>query len=334
MPSQAPRSTLSTTGQVSVVVPSYNHESYVEECLRSILGQTVSPLELIVIDDGSTDGSSRIIERVLKDCPFPCEFYTRENRGLCNTLNEALDKAKGNFFAYVSSDDLWLSRFIESRTNALTASSDAPLVYGHSFVIDDASRVIDRSYGWDLPTRDRTRDMLLFSFVPTSPSIVYRTDTLRNERWNAGIRLEDFDLYLRLCTHGEFAFDPNILSCWRTHQANTSKQVELMVDECIGAIERNAASLKMTDEELSAAIRDMSIYLVDTLLDDGHRAEATKMFFKNIRGFRSSKELLKRAAKLIAPRSVIETRRRLSKKYFQHKKPIGTIDSGFKFVPS
>ncbi len=270
--------------QVSVVVPSYNHESYIEQCLRSIMHQTVAPLELIVIDDGSTDGSRQIIDRVLNECPFPCEFYARENRGLCNTLNEGLDKAKGSFFAYLSSDDLWLSTFLESRSRVLADQPDAPLAYGHSFVIDDASRVTGYSYGRDLPRVKRTRDMLLFSFVPTSPSILYRKEHIRDERWNPAIKLEDFDLYLRLCVNHEFAFDENVLSCWRTHPANTSKHVELMVAECIGAVERNAEALRLTEKERAKYVRGMKAHLVDTLLDDDERVAAIKMFLQNLGG--------------------------------------------------
>jgi len=320
--------------KVSVVVPSYNHELYIEECLRSIMSQSAPPNELIVIDDGSDDGSAKVIERVLKDCPFACEFYTRENRGLCTTLNEGLERAKGEYFAYLSSDDLWLSTFLDSRLRVLLAEQDAPLVYGHSFMVDEASRVTSYSYGRDLPRRDTTREMLLFSFVPTSSSILYRKSALETQLWDPEIKLEDFDLYLRLSAGHEFAYDPNVLSCWRTHPENTSKQVELMVAECIGAIERNAKARDLTDAELAAAVRSMNIYRVDTLLDDGERVEAIKMFFSNIQGFRDKKDLMKRAAKLLAPNVVIQKRRDLSKRYLQNKRAIGSIDSSFNFVPS
>ena len=182
--------------------------------------------------------------------------------------------------------------------------------------------------------RDTTREMLLFSFVPTSSSILYRKSALETQLWDPEIKLEDFDLYLRLSAGHEFAYDPNVLSCWRTHPENTSKQVELMVAECIGAIERNAKALDLTDAELAAAVRSMNIYRVDTLLDDGERVEAIKMFFSNIQGFRDKKDLMKRAAKLLAPDVVIQKRRDLSKRYLQNKRAIGSIDSSFNFVPS
>ncbi|HEX8292571.1 MAG TPA: glycosyltransferase family A protein, partial [Pyrinomonadaceae bacterium] len=121
----------SRDGRVAVVVPSYNHAPYVAAALRSVLAQTLAPARLLVIDDGSRDGSPRVIEDVLKDCPFPCELIARENRGLCATLNEGLSKTEGAYFAYLGSDDLWLPDFLAARVALLEARPRAVLAYGH-----------------------------------------------------------------------------------------------------------------------------------------------------------------------------------------------------------
>src|ERR1044071_1579039 len=124
------------TGQapatVSVVVPSYNHARFVEATLNSIIHQTQSPDELLVIDDGSSDDSVRVIERVLTDCPFHSELVSRENRGLCATLNEAFQRTRGDYFAYIGSDDLWLPQFLQARVELLNESPGAVLAYGHA----------------------------------------------------------------------------------------------------------------------------------------------------------------------------------------------------------
>ena len=99
-PPNIPR-TPSSNLSVSVVVPSYNHAQFVEKCLRSIMKQTIQPRELLVIDDGSSDDSVRVIERTLKDCTFTCDFVTRPNRGLSATLNEGLQRSRGEYFAYL-----------------------------------------------------------------------------------------------------------------------------------------------------------------------------------------------------------------------------------------
>lgn len=90
---------------VSVVIPSYCHAEYIADCLRSVFEQTYRSIELIVIDDGSSDGSPTIIEDLLRDCPFPHRFIVRENRGAHATINEGIALARGQFVNVLNSDD-------------------------------------------------------------------------------------------------------------------------------------------------------------------------------------------------------------------------------------
>src|SRR4051794_35042788 len=115
------------SARVAVVVPSYNHAPFVAATLRSVFKQTRAPSRLLVIDDGSRDGSARVIEKTLNECPFPCDLIARENRGLCATLNEGLSKTGGEYFAYLGSDDLWLSDFLSARVAALEDRARAVL---------------------------------------------------------------------------------------------------------------------------------------------------------------------------------------------------------------
>src|SRR5947209_8516008 len=118
-PSQDSSAGRREAARVSVVVPSYNHAPFVGAALRSVFRQTLQPAELLVIDDGSADDSPRVVEEMLKDCPFPCELIARANRGLCATLNEGLSKTRGRYFAYLGSDDLWLPDFLAARVPLL-----------------------------------------------------------------------------------------------------------------------------------------------------------------------------------------------------------------------
>ena len=90
---------------VSIIVPSYNHARFVADCLESIYRQTYPRIELIVIDDGSSDGSSGVITRSLAHCPFPSRFVARENRGAHVTINEGVSLVTGAYFNVVNSDD-------------------------------------------------------------------------------------------------------------------------------------------------------------------------------------------------------------------------------------
>src|SRR5687767_2506885 len=122
-----------TQDSVFVVVPSYNHALFVERCVRSIIGQTLRPKKLLVIDDGSTDGSPAIVERVLRGCPFESRLIARENRGLCASLNEALEISDGEFFAYLGSDDVWATSFLAEQTRLLRNRPEAVLAFSHAY---------------------------------------------------------------------------------------------------------------------------------------------------------------------------------------------------------
>ena len=82
---------------ISVVVTCYNHEKYIEQCLRSVFNQTYTNIELIVLDDGSTDSSTQIIQEVLKDSPFETKFETHENLGVVNNRNLGLELIRGSY---------------------------------------------------------------------------------------------------------------------------------------------------------------------------------------------------------------------------------------------
>src|SRR5438067_1162064 len=164
---------------VSVVVPSYNHAPFIETALRSIFRQTHTPAELVVIDDGSSDNSAQIIERVLKDAPCPCEFVARANRGLAATLNEGFARTtRGRYFAYLGSDDLWLPEFLAARVALLDARPQAVVAYGHAYSIDERERIIDCTTDWAHYVDGDVRRMLLSTLAPLSPTVVYRCATL------------------------------------------------------------------------------------------------------------------------------------------------------------
>ena len=134
--------TLAASPTVSVVVPSYNHSTYLRQALESVYAQTYRQIELIVIDDGSTDGSAAIAREILRSCPFPYEFVARSNRGAHATLNEAIGLSSGAYINPLNTDDT----FAPTRINEMVAAArrkDAALVFSNVEWIDAQSALID-----------------------------------------------------------------------------------------------------------------------------------------------------------------------------------------------
>ena len=295
---------------VSVVVPSYNHAPFIERTLRSVFRQTHAPRELLVIDDGSRDDSPRIIERVLRDCPVPCDLVARENHGLSATLNEGFARAsRGRYFAYLGSDDLWFPQFLQARVELLAARPRALVAYGNAYSIDAEDRIIDCTTDWARYRDGDVRRMLLETLAPLSPTVVYRRDALQPPQpWNEEAGLEDYELYLRLSAAGEFAFDPRTLSAWREHGYNTSRNLELMLAEKLAAQHRAAAALNLSAAELAEFQTLARFRSAQEFMRRGEKLKALRLASANWRGAQTRGEAFKLLAGLVVPRRLLARR--------------------------
>ena len=122
---------------VSVIVPSYCHARYIEKALRSVYIQTWRHIELIVIDDGSSDQSVEVIRSVLAESPFPTHFIHRENRGAHATINEGLALATGDYINILNSDDQFTTNRVERLVEAI-ARRGRQWGFARCKLIDDA----------------------------------------------------------------------------------------------------------------------------------------------------------------------------------------------------
>ncbi len=298
--------------KIFVLVPSYNHAPFVERCLRSIFRQTLPPAKLLVIDDGSGDDSVKIIERILADCPFPAQLIARENLGLCRTLNEGFARSAGyEYFAYLGSDDIWLPDFLERRAGQMQAHPQAVLAYGNAFMIDDDDRVVETTADWETYKFNDDRKMLLSGNAPVSPSVFYRRAALEQVRWNEDSRLEDYELYLKLSTIGEFVFDPEVHSAWRQHGYNTSSDMPFMMREILEALRRNAAILRLDAAQIKRIEQNVGFRYAEDFARRGCKKEAWHLALKNWRGAKKPAAALRVISKLLLPQTVLKFRRNL-----------------------
>jgi alpha-1,3-rhamnosyltransferase len=306
---ESPHRTTTSIDQprISVVVPSFNHAQFIEATLRSIFNQTLPPAELLVIDDGSADGSPRIIDSALKDCPVPCELIVRANQGLCATLNESLSRTRGEYFAYLGSDDLWLPDFLQERLSTLESRAAAVLAYGHSFLIDEGNNIIDCTLEWAQYADGDAQTMLLQQAIaPMSPTVMYRRAALERHGWNEQAKLEDYELYLRLSAEGDFAFDPRVLSAWRQHGHNTSRDFSWMIDARLAAQRRVADHLGLSAGDLERFQRISQFAGAEDLLRLGEKSKAFKLLRQSFNGAPSAAALLRALARLCVPYSLVK----------------------------
>ena len=127
-----------TPDLVSVVIPVYNSEKFLEECLNSILTQSYRNIEIIAVDDGSTDASSDILERYSDKI----SIISQKNQGLASALNLGISQMKGSWFKWFSPDDVMYSNTIETLIDEAKNHSDNTIIYSNWNIIDDAGNTL------------------------------------------------------------------------------------------------------------------------------------------------------------------------------------------------
>ena len=190
----------SNSPKVSVILPVYNAQEYLEEAVRSILDQTLIDFELLLINDGSTDKSPEIIKRFAKIDHRVVPIDIIPNKGLVNALNTGLEKAKGQYIARMDADDISLPDRLLNQFRYLESNRDIYLLGTWAYAIDENGFQL-RKIRVNMSRRNyHTR--IVQGIAPIHPSIMFRNDGLVKYRAKAQY-CEDYDMYLQLISQGK-----------------------------------------------------------------------------------------------------------------------------------
>lgn len=217
-------------------MPVYNHEKYVVNAIRSIIEQDLRPLELIMIDDGSTDASVKVINDYLASQPLPegvtVSFYTRPNKGAHHTINEGLAQARGEYLAILNSDDLYLPGRL-SRCVGAARAQRARMVFTYVDPIDDDSKPLSHDHPWrswyadvkmeELDLAPSISSLLLrYNIAISTGNLVFHRSVLDDVGYFDDFRYaHDVDFVLRFCLLEEPIILREKLYAYRIHASNT-----------------------------------------------------------------------------------------------------------------
>lgn len=187
--------------EVSVILPVYNSEAYLKEAIDSILAQTFIDFELVIIDDGSTDSSAKII--LSYNDPRIKYFKNETNKGLVFSLNRAVNEATGNYIARMDADDISLPERLEKQL-AYLKKGNAALVASRVKLIDAGGKPMpDWKEDYDHVSFRQIKNYLRISNCIAHPTVLGRTDLFRKYGYRAEQKYsEDYDLWLRLVADG------------------------------------------------------------------------------------------------------------------------------------
>ncbi len=187
---------------VSVVMPVYNCEKYISEAIESILNQTYKNLELIVVDDGSTDGSREIIDKIaIKDNRLKI-FSHKKNKGISKALNKAISNSKGKYIARLDSDDVSLPQRLEKQVYILEKNTEIGVCGTRGIAINEKGERV--SY-----LNTLTGHLLNYNYWKPSPFIssssMIRKSIFKGELFDSRLdTVEDYDMWLRLKKYCRF----------------------------------------------------------------------------------------------------------------------------------
>jgi len=211
---------------LTAIVTSYNHERYLRRAVESALAQDVEGLEVLAIDDASTDGSRRILEEFAADPRLRIEC-NRENRGISRVFNRGLELARGTYVAYLGSDDYWLPGHLASGLEALRGT-DVALGYGRVRLVDAEGLDVTESealFG-SAPDAEFFPALLRRSnFVPFISALMRRDAALDAGGFDESLEtLQDYDLWLRISARHPVRFFDRTTAAFRWDGRNTSRR--------------------------------------------------------------------------------------------------------------
>jgi glycosyltransferase involved in cell wall biosynthesis len=225
--------------KVSVIMPVLNGERYIGEAIQSIADQTHLDRELVLVDDGSTDGT---LERVrafagLVDIVF---VHHDKPRGIAPSMNDGVRHASGDFISFLDHDDAWFPAFLETQIRHLAQHPDAGLVHSDFRTIDSNGAVIEASVaasrGRRRPSGRVFSQLFMDSFIVGNSVLIRRECFERLGLFDESLRWGDYHMWLRIARHYEVDYVDQVLTSYRQHSTQSTRTPEAAprVDRPVG----------------------------------------------------------------------------------------------------
>jgi glycosyltransferase involved in cell wall biosynthesis len=207
---------------VSVIIPVYNGNNYLREAIDSVLAQTFTDYELIVVDDGSTDGTWDIIESYGQQL----RGVQKPNGGVATALNRGIEEMRGRWFAWLSHDDLWLPTKLERQVSFLLTSPQFKACYTDYFIVDAKGFTLDEVETPWFPRHQALRIMFGQMYMGGSTMLIDRACFDQVGRFSVSLRTtQDVEMWMRLLRYFEIGRVPEKLVKERTHPSQDSRKI-------------------------------------------------------------------------------------------------------------
>ena len=212
---------------VSIVVPSYNHSQYLEECINSIFNQSYKNFELFVIDDASTDNSVEIIKKLKRTYDFKL-IEKQINKGVSHSLNLGFrDLAKGDYLTSCASDDYWHKDKLKEQVKFLMSNHEFSMVFCKTFAVDNSGKILEKitnKINFGLKGGNIFKDIILQRFHPPVGYMFNSKIFKKVGYYDQNIWAEDFDMNLKISENHNIGFINKFLCYYRINK-NSEKNL-------------------------------------------------------------------------------------------------------------
>lgn len=206
---------------VSVVIATYNMGQYLPEAIDSVLAQSWQNLEVIVVDDGSTDDTSQRVERFGNDGRV--KYFPTENQGQPRAKNRGLKEANGDFIAFCDADDIWDPEKLKVQM-PLFEHKNIGVVYSEVSYIDQYGNQVDKNQPYERHSGSVTNNLIIKNFVPFGTAVIRKECVERNGRFDENLPMGiDWDLWLRYSVDWAFMYTPEKTYLYRIWPGQMSK---------------------------------------------------------------------------------------------------------------
>jgi alpha-1,3-rhamnosyltransferase len=236
------------TPLISILIPVYNHECYVEECIKSIWSQQCNDLEIIAIDDGSIDNSYNVLKSLKAISPVAMYTERQNNQGIVKTLNKALRLAHGDYVLCLASDDKLLGHALSPALKEIRQANLGFSIYNAKY-FGDVNREVYSSKTAKIFHSDLSAILRQLYVEPPKPLLLQSTIIKRKiidsiGGWNEEVTLDDWPMFIRLFeqVHSEkfsWLYDhKHFLSGYRIHGDNAHKNINKQIMMCEEVVRR------------------------------------------------------------------------------------------------
>jgi glycosyltransferase involved in cell wall biosynthesis len=221
--------------KVSVIIPAYNSEVFISETIDSVLAQTYRDLEIVVVDDGSTDNTRGVLQQYGDGIRY---IYQR-NSGVSTARNTGISIATGEYIALLDHDDLWLPEKLEKQIKILDADPDTALVYSDSYLMDFSGKLLGRMFDSVQPHRGRVlAELFLENFIPCLTVVIRKQVLDKVGLFRPDLCIaEEYELFLKIVDLYPVDFVDAPLAKYRVHETSLSGNLALRCQEEITVIE-------------------------------------------------------------------------------------------------